>query len=207
MLELATGRFPYASAGARRLVFWDLLHHIVENRAPTTPDVFSPGFRDFIGACLQKGPEARRRPLRVWPPPALVRRCVVGALPPALRRLGRHRRGCCSTRSSSHRAQRPLTCGGEAPDTICSLRRSAQRTITVAFLPNPSRYPTPRVAGGSKPRSPSLGRAAGQRSRSRPVRHRARVRGASPRPCQWQTRHRPRWRAGSPQICRPLPST
>jgi serine/threonine protein kinase len=59
ILELALGAFPYAPAGAPRLVFWDLLHHIVENPAPNPPTHFSQQFQGFISACLQKEPAVR----------------------------------------------------------------------------------------------------------------------------------------------------
>lgn len=68
ILELAIGSFPYAPAGTNRLVFWDLLHFIVENPAPVTPAHFSQHFQDFVSACLQKEPAVRSC---VSPQPAL----------------------------------------------------------------------------------------------------------------------------------------
>mmetsp|Transcript_26217 Transcript_26217/g.79629 ORF Transcript_26217/g.79629 Transcript_26217/m.79629 type:complete len:431 (-) Transcript_26217:298-1590(-) len=72
ILELAIGAFPYAPTGANRLVFWDLLHFIVENPAPVPPTHFSPDFQSFVSACLQKDPAARATSTQLLEHPLLA---------------------------------------------------------------------------------------------------------------------------------------
>lgn len=62
MMECAEGRFPYTAEcnGGHPLSFWDLLDHIVERPAPElVAEKYSPEFRSFVAACMQKEPKKR----------------------------------------------------------------------------------------------------------------------------------------------------
>lgn len=58
LLELALGRFPYVQAG-QAADWMTLFGAIVFNDPPQAPQTFSPEFRSFINACLQKEPKQR----------------------------------------------------------------------------------------------------------------------------------------------------
>jgi len=55
MIELATGKFPYAKWKTP----FDKLKNVVEGPSPVLPDDFSPVFREFISLCVKKKPIER----------------------------------------------------------------------------------------------------------------------------------------------------
>ncbi len=68
LVECATGRFPYQPAAGGTMDFWELLECITQEPPPRLPALldtdgvappFSPAFRAFVEACLQKDPAAR----------------------------------------------------------------------------------------------------------------------------------------------------
>lgn len=63
LLECATGQFPYSppDQGEGWSSFYELMEAIVDQPPPSVPsDQFSPEFRSFISACVQKDPKDRQ---------------------------------------------------------------------------------------------------------------------------------------------------